>query len=310
MNETGDFQCKICGTDLTSFSSLHRHLKKDHGTSPVEYYPLFFDKRDKFDGELIPFKDIKSYFSTDFNSKYNLLKWASTSTEEVKEYILEILINRAKEKETNLIPSHLELKSLFAPSLSDYITIFGGVDKFSYILGENGLSLKLLTSTPELKSGEMKIFIDTREKNALSFPFSTQVKKAIVGDYFPSEEFFCNVGVERKSLFDLAGTLTSGIDRFTKEIERASELGFYLVVVVESSFTDAFNYSPKNSFSQRIGGAYLFNKIRKIMTDYNNIQFVFSSNRHRSVEIVEKIFRAGEAVKTMDLEWCKDMGLI
>ena len=62
--------------------------------------------------------------------------------------------------------------------------------------------------------------------------------------------------VERKSIFDLAGTLTKGIDRFCREIERAGELGSYLVVVVDSSFTDAFEYSPKNSFSQKINLFY------------------------------------------------------
>lgn len=306
--ETGEFNCKICGENTSGFPALHRHLKKEHGSAPFEYYPLFYDRRDWYDGDLIPFKDIKSYFTTHFNSKYNLLKWVEAGGPQVNDYILDLLVKRAADKGTTKIPSHSELKSLFLPSLSDYISAFGGLENFQEALSKKGLSMKLGIEKPEEKEGRVKIFIDTREKNALSFPFETEIKKSIVGDYFPSEQFFSNVFVERKSLFDLAGTLTAGLDRFEREIQRAEELGAYIVVVVESSFADAFDYSPKNSFSQRIGGAYLFNRIRKLMTDYNNIQFVFSSNRHRSVQIVEKIFRMGEAAKITDLEFLKDSG--
>lgn len=301
-----DFKCQVCSAETGNFSALHRHIKKDHGLIPRDYYPLFFNRRDLFDGELIEFKDIKQYFSTNFNSKYNFLKWIAPGGKEVQDYSINILKERAQEKETNLIPSHVELKSLFAPHVNDYITLFNGLEGFKDTLAQNSLKLKLEPVKPEFKAGLMKIFVDTREQNALTFPFKTEIKKSIVGDYFPSEEFFSNVFVERKSLFDLAGTLTAGLERFGREVERAEKLGAYLVVVVESSFADAFEYSPKNSFSQKIGGAYLFNKVRKIMSEYKNIQFVFSSNRHRSTEIVEKIFRMGESAKKLDLEFLKD----
>jgi hypothetical protein len=270
---------------------------------------LFFPRFDLFDNEPIEFKDIKQYSSTDFSSKYNFLKWIAPGGKEVQDYSINILKQRAEEKVTNLIPANVELKSLFAPNLSDYISMFGGVDNFKSVLGEAGLQMKLGIENPVQKEGDFKIFIDSREQAALPFE-NSEVKKLIVGDYCPSEEFFCNVFVERKSLYDLAGTLTAGLDRFKREIERAVDLGLYLVVVTESSFIDAFDYSPKNSFSQRIGGPYLFNKIRLLMKDYNNIQFVFAKNRDRSRELTEKIFRMGEAARTTDLEWCKDRNLI
>lgn len=304
-----DFKCQVCSTETGSFSALHRHIKKEHGLIPRDYYPLFFPRFDLFDNEPIEFKDIKNYSSTDFSSKYNFLKWIAPGGKEVKDYSINILKKRAEEKGTNLIPANVELKSLFAPNLSDYISMFGGVDGFKSVLEESGLKMKLEPVKPEFKTGAMKIFIDTREQTPLSWA-SSEVKKLIVGDYCPSEEFFSGIFAERKSLYDLAGTLTSGLDRFKREIERAAELGLYLVVVTESSFIDAFDYSPKNSFSQRIGGAYLFNKIRLLMKDYNNIQFVFAPNRFRSVEMIESIFRMGEAAKTTDLEWCKDRQII
>jgi hypothetical protein len=305
-----DFKCQVCGAETGSFSTLHRHIKKDHGLIPRDYYPLFFNRRDLFDGELIEFKDIKQYFSTNFNSKYNFLKWIAPGGKEVQDYSINILKERAQEKETNLIPSHVELKSLFAPHVNDYITLFNGLEGFKDTLEQNSLKLKLEPVKPEFKAGLMKIFVDTREQTPLNFGEESQVKKLIVGDYCPDENFFCNLFVERKSLYDLAGTLTKGIERFAKEVERAAELGIYLVVVTECSFIDAFEYSPKNSFSQKIGGAFLFNKLRKFMTDYNNIQFVFSKNRDRSTEIIERIFRMGELAKTTDLEYLRDRGLL
>jgi hypothetical protein len=304
-----EFKCQVCGAETGSFSALHRHIKKDHGLIPRDYYPLFFNRRDLFDGELIEFKDIKQYFSTNFNSKYNFLKWIAPGGKEVQDYSINILKERAEEKGTNLIPANVELKSLFAPNLSDYISMFGGVGNFKSVLDEAGLQMKLGVENPVQKEGDFKIFIDSREQAALPFK-NSEVKKLIVGDYCPSEEFFSGIFAERKSLYDLAGTLTSGLDRFKREIERAAELGLYLVVITESSFIDAFDYSPKNSFSQRIGGAYLFNKIRLLMKDYNNIQFVFAKNRDRSRELTEKIFRMGDAARTTDLEWCKDRNLI
>jgi len=304
-----DFKCEICSEQAGSFAALHRHLKKAHSILPKEYYPLWYNRRDKFDNELIEFRDIKSYFKTDFNSKYNFLKWIAPGGEEVKEYVLNILKERAEEKGTNVIPANVELKSLIAPSLSDYISIFGGANNFQASLKEKGLKMKLGVAAPQMKDGELKVFIDTREQTPLSFA-NSEVKKLIVGDYCPNDSFFCNLFVERKSIFDLAGTLTKGIDRFCREIERAGELGSYLVVVTECSFVDCQDFSPRNSFSQRIGGAYLFNKIRKLMLDYDNIQFLFSSTRARSTQLIETIFRMGEAAKAADLEYLKDIRAI
>ncbi len=300
-------KCKVCGIENGSVAALHRHIKKEHGFSPKDYYPLFYERRDLFDNELIEFRDIKQYFVTDFNCKGNLLEWIKSGSPEVLNYTLEILKKRAEEKKTNLIPSHVELKSLFAPNLSDYLNLFGGESNFSSRLSDSGLKMKLGVQKPELKLGELKISVDTREQEPLPFE-DCSVNKLIVGDYAPSDDFFCNLFIERKSINDLAGTLTKGLERFEKEIQRAESLGAYLVVVTEFPFIDALEYSPKNSFSQRIGGAFLFNKIRSLMTNYNNIQFVFSRNRDRSMSIIESVFRMGEAAKVVDLEYLKDNG--
>ena len=47
--------------------------------------------------------------------------------------------------------------------------------------------------------------------------------------------------IERKSLGDLFGTLTSGYTRFRKEIERARKGGVSLVICVEGSYKKVRN---------------------------------------------------------------------
>lgn len=296
--------CELCQKEFKTYSSLHSHLTKEHKVSQGEYYKFFFPRQDLLTGEKIEFKDRESYFETDFAAKENLFQWLKTSTS-AKEYSLKILTDRAAKKETNRYPSHVELKSLFAPSLIGYEKIFGSFENFkaaAQSAGLNGLGYE----APVFKEGEIKIFQDTREQYPLNFPFFTTVQKLACGDYCPDSNFFCDLFIERKSLADLAGTLTQGLERFQREIERASNLGFYLVVMMECKFSDVENYSPSNSFSRKINGAYLLNKIRMLMN--NNIQFVFSGTRARSTELVEKIFRMGEQAKRVDLEFLKDKG--
>jgi hypothetical protein len=44
--------------------------------------------------------------------------------------------------------------------------------------------------------------------------------------------------VERKSLNDFLGTISTGWERFQREINRASVAGFHLPVIVEARFSD------------------------------------------------------------------------
>lgn len=297
-------RCESCQKECSSYTALHTHLTKEHKISQGDYYQFFFPRYDLFDGEKIIFKDRESYFKSDFNFKSNLFEWLKANPQ-AKEYALKILTDRAAEKETTRYPSHVELKSLFSPSLMGFEKIFGGFGEFQQAAKVAGLT-GLGYEKPLLKEGDMKISQDTREQYPLKFDLPVTVQKLACGDYCPDGDFFCDLFIERKSLADLAGTLTQGLERFEREIERAANLGFYLVVLVECRFSDLEDYSPNNSFSRKISGAYLLNKIRKLMN--NNIQFLFSSSRARSAELTEKIFRMGEQAKRVDLEFLKDKG--
>lgn len=297
--------CELCQKECKSYGSLHTHLTKEHKTSQGEYYQFFYPRYDLFDGEKIIYKDRESYFRTDFNLKDNLFDWLKRTGD--KDYALKILTDRAERKNVWRLPSHAELKSLFSPTLFGYEKIFGGLDNFYKASTAAGLK-GLISEIPVLKPGYIKILQDTREQYPLSFDCQVEIQKLACGDYCPSPEFFCNLFIERKSLPDLVGTLTSGLERFKRELERARDLGFYLVVLTECRFSDVENYSPSNSFSRKVNGNFIFKQMRDLMDD--NIQFVFSSTRQRSAELVERIFRMGEQAKRVDLEFLKDRGEI
>lgn len=87
----------------------------------------------------------------------------------------------------------------------------------------------------------MIILTDTREQAPYLFTgYEVQVEPATlpVGDYsIPG--FMDRVSIERKSLDDLIGCLTTGRDRFEKELRRARSYGFF-AVVVEGSLSDIY----------------------------------------------------------------------
>lgn len=84
-----------------------------------------------------------------------------------------------------------------------------------------------------------EITIDRREQRPWSF--SPEVAKVRLGTVRTGD--YCVTGdrgfaVERKSLNDFLGTISTGWDRFQREINRASVAGFHLPVIVEARFSD------------------------------------------------------------------------
>lgn len=90
----------------------------------------------------------------------------------------------------------------------------------------------------------MVIYVDTREQ----LPYWNEERKTlIVGDY-TTAKLFNKFHIERKSLSDLYGTLTSGNNRFKYELFRAAYHSIKLEVYVEGSREDFINKRfPKGS---------------------------------------------------------------
>lgn len=85
----------------------------------------------------------------------------------------------------------------------------------------------------------LSITIDSREKSPWGFdPTLVKVEVGTVrtGDYCVTGDK--GFAVERKSLNDFLGTISTGWDRFQREIYRAKDAGFHMPVIVESRFSD------------------------------------------------------------------------
>ena len=77
------------------------------------------------------------------------------------------------------------------------------------------------------------IVVDSREQDPLSFSFPTITDGLSTGDYSIAglEDDFA---VERKSISDLVGSLTSGRDRFMRELQRLQAYPFKRLLIIGS----------------------------------------------------------------------------
>ena len=85
----------------------------------------------------------------------------------------------------------------------------------------------------------MKILIDSREQLPYQFQADSEVGALPVGDYS-----ICglenHIAIERKEINDLIGCLTTGRDRFERELHRGRALD-YFALVIEGSLSDLSN---------------------------------------------------------------------
>src|SRR5262249_40300741 len=125
------------------------------------------------------------------------------------------------------------------------------------------------------------VICDTREQNPLKVSLPTVRAKLDTGDYGLADPHDQHVYVERKSLAAFAGTLSKGNARFRRELDRAAALGHYIVMLVESSISDAqsLNHLPQTRHV-RASSTYLFKQLRDLLADYPLVlQAVFIDGR-------------------------------
>lgn len=305
--------CKICGKYFSNLRSLQIHITRQEKITSEEYYEKFFPRRDYYSFEQIKFKDYNQYFNTYFVNRDNMAKWFSqnSSSEEAKKLALNLLNLRIKEKKLKYIPCEVELRSSMTPSILalekifnlsyDNVNFDGLIKRFDYSSGLKNLNLK----NPE-------ILIDTREQIPLKFNgYKTKVTKLDTGDYSISEPYYDDVFIERKSIDDFFSTfgVQNSCQRFERELNRAEDYGFYIVVMIEKDINECMNYFSSFS-SNKFLSKYAFHNIKEIMQKYNNCQFVFCKNREHLESLALVFLENGQNSTKVDLQYLVDKRII
>ncbi len=303
--------CKICNELVKD----KKHFWRAHKLAMADYFIKYYNKRDLLTNELIDFKNVDQYLNTDFKTKNNLKAWLrSQPLEEAKKYCEEKFLQRRAEKGLIYSMSQVELRSLNSfLGIKNYIELFG--DYYTW-MEQLGFKNKFKSIKQELKENEklkqFKIICDTREQLLLKLP-NYKIGTLNFGDYCLEEpELNGNIFIERKSIQDFVGTLNSGFDRFKREIERAYLANAYLIVVVESSFSDicSFSYLPHVFSKTKITEEFILHRLRELMQFYSNFQLVAVKGRKEASRVIEKILYSDGVYKGIDCQYYYDLGLI
>lgn len=307
--------CKVDGKEFKDDKALHMALK-GHGLNKVKYYQKYFERRDLLTNELINFKSKEQYLNSDFNDKNNMKKWLKTqSPEKAQEYCKELLIKRKKIKNIIYSPTQVELRTIMAPSIIFYNSIF---KDYYDICSSIGLENKFIH--PNLLGDHFKnkltnkdiIYVDTREQSWLKFNTPFEIKTLGFGDYACSNDN-CGCFIERKSLSDFISTLSvKNFDRFKNEIEKVKKNNSYIIVMVEEKLTNAlsFQYLPHISKKIKATPEYIFHNVRELLQNYDNLQFLFVDGRGEMTRIIESIFASNCFYKKIDLQLAYDMKIL
>ena len=310
-------KCKICDGEFESEQSLHPHLRK-HKIRIAEYYQKFFPRRDLFSGDLIKFKNKDYYFSTDFNSRPNMKKWLNDqSPKDAREYTRSLFQTRVEKKKLKYSPTQVELRTVMFPPIQSLNLIHGNYYKFCSELNlENRFSDTLPLSKnclSEKISKDHLISVDSREQRPLKLSHPIEVRTLKFGDYtLDNPEAASNCYIERKSLSDFIGTMSGGLDRFHKEIQKAEEAEAYVVVLVERNLNECsvFNRLPYVSKKIKATPEYIFRNVREIIQKYKSVQFLFVKGRKEASEITKKILFSKGKCRDIDLQLAYDLKLL
>jgi hypothetical protein len=287
---------------------LHTHISRIHKIPLGEYYVNLYQRKDSHTGKLLEFKDKWDYFNNDFSCLKNFEKWSETAEpDDVREYMLRQLKYRIDLKKLSYAPSHLEMKLHGLPSINIYKKHFGSYSKACSQLNIEPLYNKKLFDKFFEEDEEVdsaKILIDTREQRPLSFDKSASLKLDF-GDYAVGSPHYDYTYVDRKSEGDFKSTMTTGFDRFIKEMERALEFDAYLFVVTESSID---KIKKNNIFGPHESNlSYIWHNMRIISHQFpRRCQFLFSGGRAESEALIPKLLVYGKKLWSADLQYFID----
>ena len=133
--------------------------------------------------------------------------------------------------------------------------------------------------------------VDSREQAPLKFshPYITEVirTKLEFGDYacMFADNTIPPLVFERKNLPDLFSTLTSGHERFKREIARAKEANHSIVIIIEGTFTDVLRGCTHST----VKGITIIKQLFTFWFKYG-VQFVCCENRAEMATYITECF--------------------
>lgn len=303
--------CKLCGEKVLE----NKHFWSKHGIKISNYVETYFPKFDLYDNSKIKFINLESYLLSDFNSRLSMKAWISSiSIDKLRTWIIESLKKRKEIKGLNFAPCEVELRTLMLPPISIMEKTFekdGGYNKFVEKELDCKPRFKKLDYIITKNTAELQILIDSREVKPLKFPSHEAIVYALpYGDYHSDSSK--SVFFERKSLSDAVGTLTSGLGRFKKEIERASRDNAYIIVMLECPIYDLMNFNKMRFYERhlKVSPDFVLHNVRFLLQTYDNLQFFFCENRDDMERSIPNIINLGDKTKTTDLFYARNINLI
>lgn len=140
----------------------------------------------------------------------------------------------------------------------------------------------------------MKIYIDTREQKPLDFKAGGSISEVVVaglpfGDYIASYESGENMPIafERKSVADAFGTFSAGMERFKREVERAHEAKFKLIIAIEGTLSEVLAGAPHSS----IKGEQIVKTLNTLWVKYD-VPHIYCPNRSEMKRIMIELWSA------------------
>jgi hypothetical protein len=292
------FKYTIDDTEFINEKELRRYISKRHKLHIEQYFHKANPRHDMFDGSFIRFKDVDQYISSLFNNRENMVKFLKENKEKSEGVAKDLFLYRIQAKDLKHQMGQAECRSCIVPSPLFLYKI--GLD-YSKICEDMGLQLRYDYSIiPKTDFGDMEILIDTREQSPLPLKNKHIVSKLDFGDYCASGEHYSPIYVERKSLNDFVGTMSAGYDRFKREVERAKTFDSYIIVLVEECLDNVLTFGKLYKYMKATPD-FIFHRMRQVMTEHDNVQFLFVRNREEACGILNIIFH--NKLKSKRLDW-------
>jgi hypothetical protein len=275
------------------------------------YYTTYYPRVNLLTGKPLPFKKKEDYFAIDFSTRSQLLKWCMSQTKSAAaEYSLRKLKERVDAKGLNFGPNHLELKISSLPDIDVYKYAFGSYSEACSKIGIKPLYGRSITNSffkDDSQFENLKIFIDTREQKPLKFKRSEKLKLDF-GDYTVGGDDYNYTYVDRKAESDFKGTLSGGLERFRRELQRVKDFDSYLFIVIESDLNKLYKNNMFGAHKSNLN--FVYHNMRTLSHEFaGNCQFVFAGNRKKSQLLISKILSLGKNLWDVDLQYHIDKNI-